>query len=82
LCSIAFNNLTTASKSSKSSQSPSSYIALVIRGKNSGICLTEKSLKAQRDKLFTENNFESKTYLKTYNVAFLGEFLYDVSRIA
>jgi hypothetical protein len=38
-----------------------------ILSKNSGICLTEKSLKAQRDKLFTENNFESETYLKTYN---------------
>ena len=51
-----------------------------ILGKNSGICLTEKSLKAQRDKLFTENNFESETYLKTYNVDFLGELLYDVEK--
>ena len=51
-----------------------------ILSKNSGICLTEKSLKAQRDKLFTENNFESETYLKTCNVDFLGELLYDVER--
>jgi hypothetical protein len=35
-----------------------------ILSKNSGICLTEYSLKPQRDKLFTENNFESETYLK------------------
>ena len=51
-----------------------------ILSKYSGICLTEKSLKAQRDKLYTENNFESETYLKTCNVDFLGEFLYDVER--
>jgi hypothetical protein len=51
-----------------------------ILSKNSGICLTEKSLKAQRDKLFTENNFESETYLKTCNVDFLGELLYDAER--
>jgi hypothetical protein len=51
-----------------------------ILGKNSGICLTEKSLKAQRDKLYTENNFESETYLKTCNADFLGELLYDVER--
>ena len=51
-----------------------------ILSKNSGICLTEYSLKPQRDKLFTENNFESETYLKTCNADFLGELLYDVER--
>ena len=51
-----------------------------ILSKNSGICLTEYSLKQQRDKLFTENNFESETYLKTCNADFLGELLYDVER--
>ena len=30
--------------------------------------------------MFTENNFESETYLKTCNVDFLGELLYDVER--
>jgi len=51
-----------------------------ILSKNRGICLTENSLKAQRDKLFTLNNFESEAYLKTCNVDFLGELLYDVER--
>ena len=30
--------------------------------------------------MFTENNFESETYLKTCNADFLGELLYDVER--
>jgi hypothetical protein len=30
--------------------------------------------------LFTENNFESETYLKTCNADFLGELLCDVER--
>ena len=51
-----------------------------ILSKNSGICLTEYSLKPQRDRLFTENNIESETYLKTCNADFLGELLYDVER--
>jgi hypothetical protein len=51
-----------------------------ILSKNSGICLTEYSLKPQRDRLFTENNIESETYLKTSNADFLGELLYDVER--
>jgi hypothetical protein len=51
-----------------------------IQSKNSGICLTEYSLKPQRDRLFTENNIESETYLKTSNADFLGELLYDVER--
>lgn len=51
-----------------------------ILSRNRGICLTENSLKVQRDKLFTLNNFESETYLNTCNADFLGELLYDVER--
>ena len=51
-----------------------------ILSRNRGICLTENSLKVQRDKLFTLNNFESESYLNTCNADVLGEFLYDVER--
>ncbi|CAC5424148.1 unnamed protein product [Mytilus coruscus] len=51
-----------------------------IQRKDRGICLTENSLKTQRDKLFSLDNFESEKYLITCNDNFLREVLVDVER--
>ncbi|XP_076091645.1 uncharacterized protein LOC143063398 [Mytilus galloprovincialis] len=51
-----------------------------IQRKDRGICLTENSLRTQRDKLFSLDNFESEKYLFTCNDNFLREVLVDVEK--
>lgn len=49
-----------------------------IQSKDCGIALTEKSLRNQRDKMFSMDNFESEKYLNTCKVQFLAELLLDI----